>query len=593
METNALSGPNKIFVPAGKYALTIAGAAEDAAATGDLDITDDLTIGGAGAPSTIVDGSTLDRVFHILPGVTAEIASVTISGGSLGVVFAGGGILNEGILTLDWSTVAGNSVSIGAGGGILNTGTLAVSLSTISGNVAGIAGGGIINAPGSTVSISNSTISGNSATDDGGGIYNDALGTVSLNNVTITGNAADFDNDDSGAGGGVYNAAGGTVLSKNTIIAGNRIASTFVGPVFSRDCWGVFTSQGHNLVGNSTDCTWVIYPGDLIGTSISPINPLLGPLADNDGLTQTHQIPSTSPAADAGGIGLVGGTCEAIDQRAIVRPKDADHDGNARCDIGAYELDGLVECAIIPNLPIPAGAGCSRYDMEGTLVITTNAFDPLFRSAALTLINATCQVEAHLTTTHSAVITLLGDVDKVDVEITSLSGYTFCPGPMSLGSSIPSTGTIIENVSLIPGELEFPATAIFDLCVAIYTTTTLGTLQNCPDNFTNINDKSPLRLECIIGSLVSYTCTLPASQGPYNFFDASKTSVAFVSEGDLTLNVSVSVGGVAELPEVAGVPLQETDSDAGVGLFTALLAALTVTVALGGAAWYARGRRSR
>ncbi|MEE8524562.1 MAG: choice-of-anchor Q domain-containing protein, partial [Thermoanaerobaculia bacterium] len=584
-ETNALAGPNKIFVPAGKYVLTIAGF-EDAAAAGDLDITSDLTIGGAGAPSTIVDAGGVDVVFHIQPPTTVEIASMTITGGSA-FEAAGGGILNEGNLTLDWSTVSDNPAFTGSG--IINTGTLAVNLSTISGNSTFIGGGGGIRNVGGTVSITNSTISGNSASGDGGGILNIGGGTVNLNNVTITANIADSDDDESGVGGGVRNS-GGSVFSKNTIIAGNRIGSTIVGPALSRDCSGIIASQGHNLVGNSTDCTWVSFPGDQIGTSISPIDPQFGPLADNGGLTQTHQIPSTSPAADAGSAGLTGSTCEPIDQRVVVRPKDADNDGNARCDIGAYELDGLVECAIFPNLPIP-GAGCSRYDMEGTLVITTNEpFAPLFRSAGLTLIDAACPVTASLTTEHSAVATLPPTgVEFVEVTITSLSGYVGCPGPMSLGSSIPSTGIIIENAQINPCELDLPATGSFDLCIAIFTRTTLGTLRNCPDNL-SILEKSPIHLDCDITSLVSYTCTVP-TPGPFNFFNALKTPVAFASDGDLTLDVAVSVGGVAELPEVAGIPLQGTESSASVGLFTALLVALTAAVALGGAAWYARGRR--
>src|SRR5215470_2926026 len=65
-EANALPGPDEIFVPGAVYTLTIPGAAEDCGATGDLDITDDLTIQGAGAQATIVDGGRLDRVFQVL-----------------------------------------------------------------------------------------------------------------------------------------------------------------------------------------------------------------------------------------------------------------------------------------------------------------------------------------------------------------------------------------------------------------------------------------------------------------------------------------------------------------------------------------------
>ena len=588
-ETNALPGPNKIFVPAGKYALTIPGNGEEAAATGDLDITDDLTIGGAGAPVTYLDASVMgDRVFHVMSGTTVEFASVTIAGG---IELLGGGILNEGTLTLDWSTVQFNTGPV-SGGGIYNasSGTLTVSLSTVWDNGTSALGGGIYND--GMLSVANSTISANFADVDGGGIYNDSFGTVNLNNVTITKNIADSDEDESGIGPGVFNAFG-SVFPRNTIIAGNRIGPDFVGPAGTRDCSGIFTSLGHNLVGNGTDCTWTANLGDLVGTITQPaaIDPELGPLAYNGGLTKMHQISATSPAADAGNDGSTGGGCTTIDQRVVVRPQDADNDGNARCDIGAFELDELVECGAITNLPIP-DAGCSLYEFEGSLTITTDVpFMPLFRTAVVTLLDAECPVKGLMTTERDALETLAGNVDKVDLTITSLSGYVGCPGPMSLGSSIESTGILIEDVSLETGVLEFPATGFFTLCITIQTVTTLGSLHNCPDDF-DLVDKSPLLLECDIPlSLNSYTCTIPGP-GPYKFFNDAGTQVAFATEGTLTLQVT-NVGGVAELAEVAGAPLETAVADTSVGLFTALLAGITAAVALGGVAWYARRRWAR
>ena len=53
---NANPGPDVLNLPAGTYTLSIAGIAENAAATGDLDTTDDLTIEGAAADTTIIDG---------------------------------------------------------------------------------------------------------------------------------------------------------------------------------------------------------------------------------------------------------------------------------------------------------------------------------------------------------------------------------------------------------------------------------------------------------------------------------------------------------------------------------------------------------
>ena len=54
-EANALAGADTISIPAGVYTLSIPGADEDAAATGDLDSIGDLTISGAGIDATIID----------------------------------------------------------------------------------------------------------------------------------------------------------------------------------------------------------------------------------------------------------------------------------------------------------------------------------------------------------------------------------------------------------------------------------------------------------------------------------------------------------------------------------------------------------
>ncbi len=66
MEANAAAGSDTIVLPAGTYTLSIAGRDENGAATGDLDIvaSQPLTITGAAAATTIVDGGGIDRVFH-------------------------------------------------------------------------------------------------------------------------------------------------------------------------------------------------------------------------------------------------------------------------------------------------------------------------------------------------------------------------------------------------------------------------------------------------------------------------------------------------------------------------------------------------
>ncbi|MEE9290106.1 MAG: CSLREA domain-containing protein, partial [Alphaproteobacteria bacterium] len=76
-EANQLAGLDWIILPAGTYTITMAGAEEDANATGDLDVTDHLVLTGASSVATLIDGGNLDRVLHVDPG--ANGISVAVS----------------------------------------------------------------------------------------------------------------------------------------------------------------------------------------------------------------------------------------------------------------------------------------------------------------------------------------------------------------------------------------------------------------------------------------------------------------------------------------------------------------------------------
>jgi len=214
---NGSPGSDVITLPAGTYTLTIAGANEDAAATGDLDMTESVTINGAGAATTIIDGGAIDRVFDVLAG-TSAINDVTIRNGLAPGVLAGGGILVNfgGTLTLTSVTLTDNHTAGGAGGGILNNGTTTITNCTVSGNGSGggVGGGGINNQ--NTMTISGATITGNTTGPSGGngaGVNNSA--DMTLTNSTITGNNA----GGGGNGGGLFNSS--TISVDTTTITGN------------------------------------------------------------------------------------------------------------------------------------------------------------------------------------------------------------------------------------------------------------------------------------------------------------------------------------------------------------------------------------
>src|SRR5262245_29565344 len=101
MAANAHPGADSIRLPVGVYKLTLPGANEDGGASGDLDITSDLTINGSG--NSVIDGNALDRAFQILSG-NVRISGVTIRGGSSST---GGGLLNvAGNVTLSNDTIS-------------------------------------------------------------------------------------------------------------------------------------------------------------------------------------------------------------------------------------------------------------------------------------------------------------------------------------------------------------------------------------------------------------------------------------------------------------------------------------------------------
>lgn len=77
MEANALAGDDDILIPAGTYALTIP-ADSGGDADGDLDVTDNLTVTGAGTADTTIDASAMNRMFLVSTGVSLTLASMTL-----------------------------------------------------------------------------------------------------------------------------------------------------------------------------------------------------------------------------------------------------------------------------------------------------------------------------------------------------------------------------------------------------------------------------------------------------------------------------------------------------------------------------------
>jgi hypothetical protein len=138
--------------------------------SGQLLISDGVTIEGPGASELSISGNNSSRIFEIAAGQNVAISGLTITDGNAGGG-DGGGVLNEGMLALTNCTLAASYAS--NGGGLANDGALTLTDCTISGNTAAN-GGGIDNVSGATLALTSSTVYGNHANAndfaDGGGI---------------------------------------------------------------------------------------------------------------------------------------------------------------------------------------------------------------------------------------------------------------------------------------------------------------------------------------------------------------------------------------------------------------------------------------
>jgi len=341
-----------------------------------------VTIAGAGAGQTILTRSGAGNVLD-LTGGPASISGLTLSGATSGSgllvdtngegtlsgavidsnnstsTTGGGGVTYKSskTVTISNSAITGNT-SVQQGGGVLNGGTSTLNLvrDLIAGNFANglgaTVGGGGFSATntGATTNFKNVTLTNNHAKGGGGGVRVGTSGsTTDLNNVTIAANFADDDNDGTGDGGGIENAATAVLNISNSIVANNTdrggeaddCKSSMTTPV---------TRQGYELIEEVNSLCVFGGIGDTTTGYQTAIDPLLGPLANNGGITQTMELLQGSPAISAGNPATPDGTgtnCESIDQRSESRTSVTP------CDLGAVE----VQRAACSNIFRVIGAG--------------------------------------------------------------------------------------------------------------------------------------------------------------------------------------------------------------------------------------------
>jgi CSLREA domain-containing protein len=355
------AGADVINIPAGTISLT----------SGQMTLSTDIDIRGAGMNDTVIDAQSGSRIFNVTDSSGVAYSTIIIDGLTLtngdsgtfngGAIYSienlavsnlklesntaanGGGLyIQAGIFDIDSVYIKNNRATATGVSGVGNQGGggLFVSSSLASGSIKNSAfignhsnqHSGAIWFQAGDLDISNTTLSGNSADSCIGGILVTG-NTATFNNVTIVENSA----RNCGAGAGIYAWSGGGSLNaslRNSIVSGNLVNAS------AADLYGQgghILSRGFNLYTQAAgSITSTANPGTDI---VSQPHGLLG-LTETD-TTAYHNARTGSLAVEAGNDlvapGSGGDACEATDQRGIARP-------NGACDIGAVVLnptDGL------------------------------------------------------------------------------------------------------------------------------------------------------------------------------------------------------------------------------------------------------------
>jgi hypothetical protein len=495
---------------------------------------------------------------------TLSVTNCTVSGNSTGNIGDGGGLFNRGTLTMTDCTVSGNSTgNLGGGGGLFNRGTLTVTDCTVSGNSASGTGGGVFNDGGTatiancTISggqannggglfnygavatLTNCTISGNSATADGGGLTNygvhiDPTSSTFLINCTVTGNSAPN-------GGGLFNygnpyvsGSNCTITLTNTLIAGQK------GGADIRVENGSVTGS-YNLIGDGSGISGGT--GNLLGSPSNPINPLLTPLGDYGGPTQTIALLPGSPAI---GGGTTAGA-PANDQRGASR--------SGRVDIGAFQSEGLILTLVAGSSGQSAPINTEFANPLAVTVTAVNPDEPVnggIVSFAVTPVNgasATLSAATALIQGGQAGITVTANTTLGSYTVTATAAGVTNPASFALNNAA-SLNLVAQPVAAVAGQ------AFVNVVLATFT----GTNANA--------SPSDFAAAIIWGDGITTASTTVVADGQGRF-DVLGTHT-YVDAGKYTFHVQVtpSSGPSATAASTATVITNANTKDPGLLLTT-------------------------
>ena len=348
--------------------------------SGGTSIPDGFIGGGGGGAG--LGGGIFNAISATVQIRSSTIASNTTTGGAGGIgSFGGGGgaglgggiFNNQGTLTMSNSTLSGNQSTGGGGGGITGGGGAAMgavggfgegggpqaqggfggggggcgSSGTVGGD-GGFGGGGGGCPSGENgmggVYGGNGNFSGGGGAGLAGAVFGHSSGSMAtFSTSTLAANQASGGSggpqqyfpgqNGSGVAAGVYVNTHGVIEVRQTVIAQNTVTTA------NPDVEGTFVSQNYNIIGNGGGSAGFTGSGDQVGTGSDPIDPWLGPLADNGGPTLTMALQAGSPAINR----IPAADCaDEVDQRGQPRPLAV------LCDVGAYEYEYIIPRAFLP-----------------------------------------------------------------------------------------------------------------------------------------------------------------------------------------------------------------------------------------------------
>jgi len=257
-ETNSLTGPDTIFLPADVYRIQSPAANDNT--SGSFYISDGLTLNGESVSTTIISGESQDRVFYINSSSHVRISDITIEKGNSGNSGVGGGILfsNSSLTSVIFNCIIrDNRAQTGAGVGWGSPVTAVTIENSVIENNTGIsnilppysAGAGIYSGTG-LMSLTKSTVRNNTSVF-GGGIF--SIGDIELIRSTVSGNTATNQTSNNAQGGGGIHVGSGssaTLISINSTISGNMSHGSAAGILVANGIVSLYSSTVTNNIAD-------------------------------------------------------------------------------------------------------------------------------------------------------------------------------------------------------------------------------------------------------------------------------------------------------------------------------------------------------